>query len=642
MTYLYLILILNVYLICFDFQNEKPKPENRIVLSPSMIINEKAFGNAEALVDEQSLNGYSLPKSVWKTGWIDPKYFPVSAVIDLGKEYHITYISLFDGQGVGNITVESGEPFQWKKDFTYDQKSYNSWITKEINKKSQFIRIEIEIGVFPYEIKVYGNPVEGEKTKQPPSKKKLPKSTMDKIIGINVFIDDPIDKLKVASFVREYHNWRWDASDIKYPNNVYAWNPSNAGGGWDFDYFYSTLFQQGIEVIPCLKGNANWIPGKPEDKPILFGKSSTDPSAYIAHADYLYQYVARYGSKNIDLGKLKLKENQQPKSGLNFLHYIENWNEQNKTWEGVSGYFTPYEYAAMVSADYDAHQNSIKGNVGIKKADPNFKMVMAGLAGLDLDYIKSMKFWIDYNRNGEIPFDVINLHYYSRKEEEKKIVGISPEEDSVRIKLEKIVAYRDKYMPDKEIWITEFGYDTHSASPQRAPKIKDMGSEEVQAQWLVRSYLEIAAAGIDRAAMYMLRDVDPQSATKYATSGLTSDKKNGWKPKPSWYYIYTLKNVLKDMQFVERANTKGINIYKFEHINDSRIAFVVWSPTSEARVIKNFELKIKNKSRIIKATKIMFKDGNINGVSNNLEVNNDIVKLSVCETPVFVVLDVRS
>jgi hypothetical protein len=77
---------------------------------------------------------------------------------------------------------------------------------------------------------------------------------MDEFIGTNAFIDDPLDKMLVAGFIREYHPWNWDEGGIwmnegneeyiGYPNNQNAWSPSYAGGcyvdgvwgtGW-FDY----------------------------------------------------------------------------------------------------------------------------------------------------------------------------------------------------------------------------------------------------------------------------------------------------------------------------------------------------------------------------------------------------------------------
>ena len=34
---------------------------------------------------------------------------------------------------------------------------------------------------------------------------------MGQFIGTNAFIDDPLEKIKVAGFIREYHPWSWDA-----------------------------------------------------------------------------------------------------------------------------------------------------------------------------------------------------------------------------------------------------------------------------------------------------------------------------------------------------------------------------------------------------------------------------------------------
>src|SRR5690606_12253905 len=229
-------------------------------------------------------------------------------------------------------------------------------------------------------------------------------------------------------------------------------------------------------------------------------------------------------------------------------------------------------------------------------------------------------------------------HHYSRKGSGENTVGISPEEDSLRVKLEKIVDYRNKHMPDKDIWITEFGYDTHPTSPQRAPGIKNMSSEEVQAQWLVRSYLEIAAAGIDRAAMYMLRDVDPESPIKYATSGLTSDKNTNWQPKTSWYYVYTLKNILKNMRFEESKIVAGAYVYAF-HDGNGKKALAIWSPTSESKVIDNFVLKLRDNVKDAKL--ITLEHGEIEGVAIPLKLKENTVTLTVGECPIFLTYSIN-
>src|SRR5690606_20601358 len=109
----------------------------------------------------------------------------------------------------------------------------------------------------------------------------------------------------------------------------------------------------------------------------------------------------------------------------------------------------------------------------------------------------------------------------------------SPEEDGLKARVEKLANWRNEHLPDLELWISEFGYDTHPNSPQRAAQIKDFSRERVQAQWLTRSYLVMAAGGVDRVQMYMMRDVDPSCATQYCTSGLTSSQATGYVPKPS-------------------------------------------------------------------------------------------------------------
>src|SRR5690606_37916774 len=117
-------------------------------------------------------------------------------------------------------------------------------------------------------------------------------------------------------------------------------------------------------------------------------------------------------------------------------------------------------------------------------------------------------------------------------------IGISPEADQFKSKVEAIVDYRNRYLPGEELWVSEFGYDTHPGSVQRAPAIAGYSAQEVQAQWLVRSYLALAAAGADKAQMFMLRDVNGDSGGRFNSSGLTTNKATGWVPKVSWYYVY--------------------------------------------------------------------------------------------------------
>lgn len=473
--------------------------------------------------------------------------------------------------------------------------------------------------------------------------------TMDQMIGANAFIDDPVDKIQAVGFIREYHNWDWDEYGNNYPgypNNQMKWAP----GKWNFDIFYTNIKNANVGISPCLQGAASWLQGKTNfpssHKPLdNAGASATNPDSYRAKAHHMFQFAARYGSKKVADEKLTLAPGQPKNTGLGLIKYMEDWNEQDRTWEGPDAQFLPEEYAAMASADYDGHCGTMnKGSetFGVKNADPDMKFVMGGLIELKIDYIADMKKWFTRNRpDGKFAADVINFHHYSWKDGESWQGGgpaKSPEEDDFRRKMEKVVKYRDENLPGVEVWISEFGWDTHPLSRLRAPAIGPFDFQEVQGQWLVRSYLAFAAAKVDRAQMFMLRDVDSKDTTWFATCGLVGPK-GDWTPKKSWYYVYTLKNTLKDMVYIgeEFSDDPNILIYKFKNVNGENGAYVVWSKTKENYEVKDYRLTLKGKPKSIK--KIEMSIGSIHGKSTVLPARAEKVSVYVSERPVFITVD---
>ncbi|MFW6306714.1 MAG: dockerin type I domain-containing protein [Bacillota bacterium] len=624
----------------FPVEDILPKDPYKIPLSPDMIINEVAHGNAGLLVDEQDIGDPPREDCTthWNVGYND-WYLPAKAVIDLGRKYKITEIYIYDGEGIGDITFSYGQPFKWEELIKISTDKYQSWQKYDIDEiETQYIQISRADNSAINEIVIYGYPVE---KKQPLEEVKPTKHniTVDKAVGINTFIDDPLEKISVAGFVREYHSWLWDEGDMNgsyspYPDNENKWNPSyGANGGWNFDEYYQDLFEKDIVVSPCIQRNVMWLVDNDNDKlnnkPVSDGEEPTNPASYAEHADHMFQYAARYGSNEVEDSKLKLAEDQPHYSGLDLIEYYENWNEPDMWWGSRADYFTPYELAAMTSADYDGHESSMGNTVGIKNADPDAKLVLGGLAGIRTDYIKAMDFWFKHNRNdGEFAADVINIHHYSTDGEK----GISPEADNFKDKLEEIVNYRDKYLQGREVWLTEFGWDTNIDSPQSAP------SPEVQGQWIVRGYLAAFAAGIDRIAMYMLRDVNPDSAIKYSSSGLVGPK-GDWSPKPSWYYVYTLRNRLSGMIFEEEqvSGHENVLIYKFKELEGNRGAYVVWCPSSDGSEVIDYQLSISSVSQ--KALMVKMVEGDIDGITEDLVINNGKVTIDVSEKPVFIIVD---
>jgi hypothetical protein len=473
-------------------------------------------------------------------------------------------------------------------------------------------------------------------------------STIGALVGVNAFIDDPLDKLTAFGTVREYHNWGWNEGNFDpkypgYPGNQLSF--SMFGGYWDWDGFYAGMLAKGTEPFPAVQGSVPFV-NKSAVPPVAAGADAKSAASYAAHADFMFQMAARYGAVKVEDSKLKLAPDQKRTSGLGLLHYYEDFNEPDAWWVKPDGspVITPEEYAAMASADRDGDQGRMGKTFGIRNADPNAKLVMAGLSGKYAtdwatsitDYLDGVRTWSDAHRGGELPIDVINVHRYAFGPG-KPAAALSPEDDKLGERLSKIAAWRDAHAPKAELWLTEFGYDTAQASNLRAPPLGSNSPEIVQGQWILRSYLAIAEAGFDRGVLYVLRDDCTVKAagdcgTQFETSGVTSEK-GTWNPKPAFFFIATFRSRLKDMRFSKSIDSGNpdVKIDGFENAAGKK-AYVVWAKTSSAKTVAGYALKIGSSS----ATLVTMADKKMNGDEKTLTASGGSITLDVTETPSIV------
>ncbi|MGC4045271.1 MAG: hypothetical protein QM758_15880 [Armatimonas sp.] len=593
-----------------------PAPmEQRLILKANQLLCEEAVVDPATLVDEQM--GVDAPKSVFFPGWENAWRYPIHVTIDLGAERKVTRLFFYIETGGGALAFSTGKPFAWSKEQTVPREGYQSWKEVKIDASTRYLRLTLPTPAAVPELLVYagtGIATTGPKPKQK-TPMKLPKSivTMDQLIGTNAFIDDPIETITgVAGFVREYHSWSWDTEN---PDRQLRFQPSGAAGGnsWFFDDYYGKLKKAGVTVVPALQGN---IAGKVFD-------SKPDPQQ---RTDYMFQFAARYGGKKRPDDALHLAPGQPRVSGLGLLKYIENGNELDKTWRGREGWFTPYELAELCAADKAA----------VELGDPTMKLALAGLAAMNIRYLDSMKHWADFRRGGRFPADVINLHHYCSDGVDQNFgkTGISPEAGELRRRLTEMVQWRDKNAAGCEVWLTEFGWDTDPRSPIHAPAIGSMDAQTVQAAWLLRSYLLLAAAGVDRAAMFMLRDVDSKGGGVFETCGLVTQK-GEWKPKVSWFWVATLKNRLKGYSFAGDVPTRDKNVMALQFTSGKDEAIALWCPTSEDKTVANFALPV---GMAKKADQVTFETGSTTGKTSPLSIASGKVRLTVTERPVLVFL----
>jgi hypothetical protein len=303
----------------------------------------------------------------------------------------------------------------------------------------------------------------------------------------------------------------------------------------------------------------------------------------------------------------------------------------------------------MCSADYDGHNGKLGKGYGVKKADPSFHMAMGGLTRLDLNYLKTMKLWSDYMRDG-FPADAINLHHYSNDAGGQHMNakhGVSPEQDQLKEKLMEIIKWRNEHLPDKEVWLSEFGYATNNSSSQKAwYEGSEMSSERVQSQWLVRSVLELVAAGVDRAYIFNIYDPRTENTTAFGSCGLAKDpwgpndcgtadgscphQHESYEKKPSWFTIKGLLHILSNFSFEQeiKLDKIGCKAYKFSGDKGENI-YCLWSSDENEEAIDLNEI-IGNET-LKQALKLSGDEKLVNNIAsgyqqiNALNINGDVV-----------------
>ena len=597
---------LNPASVLFDDQDKAPE-------SQSVTVSAEVFAETD------------LSKN-WKPNW-QAEFGEDSFYIDLGANYKITGIAFLDNNGVQDWLVEDGEPFAWQELTTFTTDSYQCWCKKTVEepRTTRWLRFSTAAGDSGVaELAIYGELVsplsaeQQEKTAAHPSGTAKVKLSAAQQIGFNAFIDDPMTAIMAGGNVREYHNLSWlfdSEGKIKFKQD-----------GWgDMDAYYAAMKQQNISIIPCFQGNSAYIFG--EDKypeiAVKKGDDTLDPASYTLHAQAMYQVAARYGSnKEIDPATLNVAEGSEPKAGLGLLDALENSNEPNKSWSGKVSYYTPYEMAALCSADYDGHEGLIE-NAGVKTADPSFRLAVGGLlagAGL-LDYLSEMKLWFDYHRtDGKFAVDIINIHMGPDT--------YNPEDSGFMQRVQEIKKWMTENAPGTELWISEFEVPMGDMEKEDADMHDDAAYQLRYAQRVARTYLMAIGAGVDRMTKFQLRD---EGEGVYYNSGLTTGK-GEWKKKLAWYYTACMTNVLQNTYFAADMTEDEVKKYFFINNATGESVYALWLPTNEDKTIKDYQLTVPAKAKVYLTVPGDYAEGKV----SELTVTDTHVTLDISETPVFV------
>ena len=261
---------------------------------------------------------------------------------------------------------------------------------------------------------------------------------------------------------------------------------------------------------------------------------------------------------------------------------------------------------------------------GIRAGDPKMRIATcAANLGKSGSYSKS----VDCLTGLESLYDIVSIHNYA------EITGWPTWERSYAedpkidflANIQHVLKWRAEHAPDKEIWLTEFGWDaTTTPNLTTGDFVKWKGSTETQqAQWTVRGFIVLASRGVDRAYLYFFNDDDTPHL--HGSSGLTRD----FVPKAAFHAVAHLQRSLGSFRF-EKVIREGADGHVYEFVNDAKeCVWAVWKPEAPAAALT---LEI-GKRKIAQAERMPLKAGPIATVSVPSADGNAVVEAT--ESPLY-------
>lgn len=418
---------------------------------------------------------------------------------------------------------------------------------------------------------------------------------MKDFMGINTHtIQFNAERYPVCRLVRDFHPAGWDyngdaANPLDLPRGTHAisWKDQTGmfrdhDGIVDWSKVYSEWVDEGFEITVSIMFDAEHFATDPEANAYRYGKAFAEALGSSSSSPYV---------TSAEIGN-------EP-AGADF---------DEELFQKI--------FVAMAK--------------GIRAGDPKMLIATPTADAIDADdWSMPMKL---FTPTPDL-FDVINLHKYAMTEGFPTWARTYPESTKFDYleHLRKNVEWRDEHMPDKQIWITEFGYDASTQPPPAEgnfSKFEDTPDPQ-QAQWIVRAFLNFADIGLDRAYLYWWDDND--TPTLHAASGIT----RFGKPKPSFWAMKHLYETLGDYRYSRAIEKKAESLYVFEFAHGERpdqLIWVVWSPTGSG-VEQDLLLPLPGK--VAKAERMPMEENEDTAVELE-QADDNSVTVTVTESPLYI------
>ena len=567
-------------------------------------------------------------------------------VVDLNMPYKIREIYYYDrSRTADSCWIYTGYTKKWKPVAAWvtATQTTGGWKKISLDEESRYVMIRFS----SYETNIsemvfYGHPADTVALADPFTKHKgFTQTPLNQFLGANYIMENEAGLLKpfhysrLYNFALDYDNdTSRDEHHVRF-NMLHYGRYSQENGNYIFDI--DTLQRvNGGNIWFSIRGVSRWMSDmgftdkdRPLNRPLL---NTEDPASYSRHAEMMWQMAAFFGYNRVDTNLVSLSHEPR-RTGRGSMSLYENGNEEDANWVG-NKYCSPYEYFAQSTADWDGDEGRLGNQRGIHAADPEARLMMSGLTGLDTNRVKVYGFLSENLRDDKkfIWQGGIQYHYYAQKNGK----GISPEADSMRWKLARVADCSYRIAPGVKCFLGENGYDKSPVSRQCTPILPGMSAAQSQGIMLLRSINATFFSGFDAYILYWLRDGNPENDPRtYLTSGILRSLPDGKTlVYPGWYYISTLVNRLGKYRPDRVVREDGdVWIYQYRHSEfPDSLAYFIYKPTVDGSQVNSFTLQTP-KIPGNQVEEISFLDHNDQGASEILKVNDGKITINVLEKP---------
>jgi hypothetical protein len=181
--------------------------------------------------------------------------------------------------------------------------------------------------------------------------------------------------------------------------------------------------------------------------------------------------------------------------------------------------------------------------------------------------------------------DGLNTHIYSYVfQEDGTRTAVNPEDPRSEVwSLANLLRFRDRNLPGKPVYVTEFGFDSNGAGEDCTHS--ECVSEKVQAIYAVRMAMILWRLGARQFYWYFFANVAYDSFL-HNRSGLCGSYKTGFRPKLAFKYFYLLQQTIGNDHFVRIIREdKEVYAYLLKNYKTGQETIIAWRPTSSRHFI---------------------------------------------------------